>query len=113
MQNTIGEHNGQIVIIGEWSQHWENPVMYRHYWPTGLKVKEYPDFIGQAVRPVYAGNTGLYETIEIIGFRRPMIALIDGNKTKSIFIEEKPIKKPKNKPHYWHGDWHPYPLETI
>lgn len=95
----VQEHKGELVIVDDWERAYTRPVSIRYYWPLGVKPDEYQRrYIGEEVQGC-AGN-GLYQST-----RYGYFVLPDREKTKPVFVEEKPIKKPRWARVWENGDW--------
>ena len=93
------KYKGQIVVRGDWSSDFTNPITIREYWPTGLVAGEYPQLIG---KKAYRTNIPWVYRIEGIGIE---ITLKDREKTRPVYVESKKIKKPKWAVRYRSGKW--------
>ena len=75
MESEVVERDGRLFVLDAWQNHFSLPIKYRMAWPTGLFAKDYPNFIGQKVRPYGSGtyrfNDGLCLWLERGGGTRP------------------------------------------
>lgn len=99
-----GEYNGELVIIDSWCADYSKPEYYRHYWPTGISAQQWPELVGQPAQSEACGY------VYIIGdyYTGRRVSLTDNGSTKAIFVETKPIKKPKWAKEYRDGEWKRY-----
>jgi hypothetical protein len=103
MNYRTGEHDGQLCVIGPWQRDYEKPEEFRHYWPLGLCAKDWPDLMDKDAQEhlgcVYSvGNWPHQKTVR----------LPDGEKTKSVLIETRAVKRPKWGKTWVDGEWKRY-----
>jgi hypothetical protein len=103
MQYETKDYKGQLCVVSEWAADWEKPESYRHYWPTGLKTR---DWLELCDKPARSFGCHVFE-VNVNG-RLRQIRLINGGSTKAIFIETRPIKKPKWAVSWLNGEWKRY-----
>ena len=101
---TIGWFEGQLVIIpSEWETIYDEPKLYRHYWPTGIRANSNDARMGIEGwlydSTFKSGGDHDYETYY----------LPQGGQTKSVYVEIKDAKPPRrNKKYDWKwecGKW--------
>lgn len=100
MQYHVGQHEGQLCVVGEWQCDYEKPEKYRHYWPLGRMARDYPDWIGKDARSSGFATFEIYDN-----GRRIPVRLVDGGQTKAVFIEVQPVKKPRGAVSWRDGKW--------
>ncbi len=92
----IEAYKGMLVVVDDWITGWTEPILRRYYWPTGVQARNYPNLVGQFALD---RGEGLYRAGECT------VVLEKRGRTKAIFVEEKPLKRPKWAKSYRDGEW--------
>ena len=87
----VGEYQGNLVIIDKWESAWNKPEESRAYWPTGLSVRDYGQFIGQEAR--YLSRTDGYWEVGS-GYGAVKVQIEGGSEAHPIHSETRPLKPP-------------------
>ncbi len=83
-----------ILCVAYADSLWSEPVLVRHYWPTGERSRDWPELLGKRATDGGASQ-GRYWSADREPFSAyPVFALIDGARTAPIRTETEPIPRP-------------------